>query len=142
MSTEATITADDVRRYVETDLDNTEIDAYISDAEEEALVYNDPRDFEEGQFDRLVKYYTALLISMRQRSGGEKKQLRQGSRQVTLTSPSDMRDRTGWLRGRVRANDPSGALLDGGESRHVSFTTPSHDPYDAGYPEREDQEDS
>lgn len=138
MSTEATITADDVRRYVETDLDNTEIDAYITDAEEEALVYNDPLDFEEGEFDRLVKYYAALLISMRQRSGGAKKQMRQGSRQVTLTSPSDMRDRTGWLRGRVRANDPSGSLLDGGDSRHVSFTEPDHDPYDAGYPEREE----
>lgn len=139
MSTEATTTPDDVRRYVDTDIDDTTVQEYIGDAEDEALSYNDSDDFEEGEFDRLVRYYAALLISSRQSSGGDLKRIRQGARRATLTTDSDERDQTGWLRGRVRANDPSGQMLGGRASRrNVHFTNEPNDPYDAGYPERDD----
>lgn len=149
-NSEVTTTPTDVRAHIDTDLPDElsegesglSVSWYIDEAAGEALTYNDLRDFEPGELDRLVKFYAALMISNKQRSGGEKKQMRQGSRQVTLSTPSDTRDRTGWLRGKVRANDPSGKILGGrSNKRNVTFTEPDHDPYDAGYPEREDTED-
>lgn len=122
----ATTTPTDVRLAIETDLpdsdpDSVSIDDYIEAAEDEVLRYNDPPDFDEGELDNLVTFYAALLIDQRSRQGGELKSFQQGSRRATLTT-SDDGSGPGWLRSRVRANDPSGQLLGGRRSnRHFAF---------------------
>lgn len=119
---ESNTTPADVRRYVETDLTDDEIRGYITDAEGEALTYNELYQFEDGELDRLVKFYSALLIAQRSDSeGGEVKQAKQGSRMVTLTTPGE--NGRGWLRTRINANDPSGSVLTGRRgTKHVSFS--------------------
>lgn len=122
MPTEATTTPADVKRYVETDLTDSEVYDYIDDAEDEALMYNAVEDFRDGELDRLVKFYSALLIEERADAGGDVKTMSQGSRSVAFTTEREDRNPVGWLRTRVRANDPSGQLLEGrNNSRHVSF---------------------
>lgn len=122
MATETTTTPDDVQRYIETDHPDEEITEYIDDAEDEALTYNEVEDFHPGELDRLVTFYTALLIARTgDSSGGDATQLRQGSRTVTLTTPGA--DGRAWLTRRVRANDPSGDVLAGRRgTRHITFS--------------------
>lgn len=132
MPTEANTTPEDVNQYIETDLTDAEITEFINDAEAEALSYNAVDDFREGELDRLVKFYAGLLITeVGSGGGGDVKAIEQGSRRVTKTSPNEDRSPVGWLRARVRANDPSGQLLSGrGNSRTVSFSNPPEDPYE------------
>ena len=133
MPTESNTSAEDVTRYVETDLSDPDILEYIDDAEAEILSYNEVDDFrDQAELDRLTKFYSALLIKEIGRgSGGEVKTLKQGSRRVTKTSPNeDPASEVGWIRSRVRANDPSGQLLSGrGDTRKVTFSNPPKDPY-------------
>lgn len=118
---EASTSPDDVRRYVDTNLSDPDITAYIEDADGGALTYNDLEDFEAGELDRLVKFYAAYLIGQGSRAGGKVKQLTRGGRSVTLRTPggNDMV----WLRERIAANDPSGNILGGRRSdRHITFS--------------------
>lgn len=119
-------TAADVRRYVDTDLSDADINDYITDAEDEALTFNDGSDFRTGELDRLVKFYAAFLIAEGEDAGVQEKKLRQGSRQVTIKEGGS-EDADEFLRERIRANDPSGQLLSGREatrdaSRNFSTT--------------------
>lgn len=125
MPTEATTSSDDVARYIDTDLDGPTIEQFINDAEEEVLRYNKVRDFEDqAELDRLVKFYTVLLIDHTVSRGGDLKQFKQGSRSATISTDSDdARNYTGWIRTRIRANDPSGKILGGrGNIRHFSVS--------------------
>lgn len=121
----ATTTPDDVRRYVDTDLTDAEITTYIDEAEAEVLAYNAVDDFFTGELDRLVKYYTALLLGrVSDAAGGDMRQLSQGSRSVTLTVPGQ--NGRLWLARRVRANDPSEKVLGGrAVMRYISASPPA-----------------
>lgn len=150
----ATTDPSDVRLAIETDMPDTDpngpsIDDYLDEAESEAFRYNDVTDFDEGELDDLVKFYAALMIDQRSRQGGELKSFQQGSRRASLTT-SDDGDGQGWLRSRVRANDPSGQILGGRRSnRHFAFASGKadygeeegdygYDPFDS-HSDREDE---
>lgn len=119
----ATTTPDDVRRYVDTSLSDTEIQQYIEDADAEALSFNDQSDFRDGELDRLVRFYAAYLIAFGDDAGEVKKRIEQGSR--TATFETDGEAGIGYLRQRIMANDPSGQLLAGRShdaDRHITTT--------------------
>lgn len=131
MPDEATTSASDVERYIETDLTGAEIEQFINDAEAEVLAYNEVRDFHgQAELDRLVKFYTAFLIDHYVDRGGDLKQLKQGSRSATVsTDADDARNLSGFLRERVRANDPSGKLLGGRRSVRTTVVHSREDHY-------------
>lgn len=120
MAEQATTTPDDVTRYVDTDLSDSEIQEFIDDAERQALRYNDPDKFYEGELDELVQFLAIYLLLNPSETVGEVKQLQQNSRSATLTTSSTGR---GWIIQRVMANDPSGNVIGGRQSeRHFTFS--------------------
>lgn len=120
MASVATTTPDDVRRYVDTDLSDADVQAYIDDAEAEALTFNDESDFAAGQLDRLVMFYAAYLIGSP--GGTESTRLKEGSKSVTIKSA----DGLSFLSLRVQKTDPSGLLL-GPTVQNPTVTSTSDD---------------
>lgn len=116
MAEQATTTPDDVTRYVDTDLTDTEIQEFIDDAENQVLRYNDIEDFYDGELDDLVKYFAVYLLLNPTETVGEAKQLQQNSRSVTLTTSSN--HGRGWILKRIMANDPSGKVIGGRRAEH------------------------